>query len=250
MVQEPPREGDPGLVGVVAHLAGKHAKQRLHGIDAGATQGAVDHEADAAVGGEQAGEGLQAGRRVGQVVQHAAAIDVVERTEPGAGQVLDGQGPKFDVGEPPGLGPGFGDGARGPREVGVMHRAAVPGVGQLLGQHDGAVAGAAARHQGAEGAVEIAPAGEDEVVDLEDVAGRTGDQSPGLVGRVALGIGEGLVLGAHRIAVTGHGAPAPVASAILPVDWRPARASSAAAASSSGRVRETRGFKAPAAHQA
>ena len=179
------------------------------------------------------------------MVQHAAAIDVVEGTKPGAGQVLDGQGLKTDVGEPPGPGPGLGDGARGPRQVRVKYPAPVPAIGQLLGQHDGAVAGAAARHQGQEGAAEIAAAGEDAVVDLKDVAGRAGDQALGLVGRVALGIGIGLILGAHAVVIAGHGV-----RTILPVDVRPAKASSATAASLSGTVRETRGFKAPSAHQA
>jgi hypothetical protein len=41
----------------------------------------------------------------------------------------------------------------------------------LLGHHDGAVAGAAPCHQDAKWAAEVAPPGEDEVVDLKDVAG-------------------------------------------------------------------------------
>jgi hypothetical protein len=72
-------------------------------------------------------------------------------------------------------------------------------VGQLLGQHDAGVARAAAGHQGAERPGEVEAAGEEIVVDLEDMARRAGDQPDRLVARIARRIGQGFVLGADII---------------------------------------------------
>ena len=55
----------------------------------------------------------------------------------------------------------------------------------------------AARDQGAEWTVEVEPAGEQVVVDLEDVARGAGDQADRLIARIAWRVRQGFVLGSN-----------------------------------------------------
>ena len=66
------------------------------------------------------------------------------------------------------------------------------------------VARAAARHQGAERPVEVQPAGEQVVIDLEDVARRAGDQPDRLVARIARRVRQRFILGANVVQRRGH----------------------------------------------
>ena len=95
--------------------------------------------------------------------------------------------------------------ARGGRQVEIDDLARAAPVDQLLGQHDAGIARAAARDQGAKGPVEVEPAGEEVVIDLEDVARRAGDQPHRLLARVARRIGQRLVLGANLVQRLGNG---------------------------------------------
>src|SRR3546814_6054322 len=72
-------------------------------------------------------------------------------------------------------------------------------VRELLGQHNGGVASAAARDQRAERLGEVAPPGKEVVVDLQQVARRSHDEPPRLVGRIARRIGIGFVLVANLV---------------------------------------------------
>src|SRR6185369_3653080 len=71
-------------------------------------------------------------------------------------------------------------------------------IGQMLRQHDGGIASAAARHQGAERLGPIPFAGEQIVIDFQQVAGRARDQPLGFVLRIARGIRQGFVVLSHR----------------------------------------------------
>src|SRR6185312_11365947 len=102
----------------------------------------------------------EAGRRVGQVVQHAGAVDVVELADIHGRQVEQRAGVEGDVAQAADTGASLADLARGGRQVEIDDLAGAAPVGQLLGQHDAGVAGAAAGHQGAERPVEVQPAGE------------------------------------------------------------------------------------------
>ena len=175
------------------------AQQLLQGIDAAAAILAVEHHAHAAVGLQDARQRAHAGGWFGQVMQHAGAVDVVELADRHRRQVEERAGQELDVAQPARLGARLADLARGGREVEIDDLARAAPVDQLLGQHDAGIAGAAARHQGAERPDEIQPAGEQVVVDLEDVARRAGDQPDRLVARVARRIGQRLVLGANVI---------------------------------------------------
>ena len=66
--------------------------------------------------------------------------------------------------------------------------------GHLLGEHDRAVAGAAAGEQGVERTAGWAGGAEDPVVDLVDMAGAADDEAFGFVGWVSLGVRVGFVL--------------------------------------------------------
>ena len=78
----------------------------------------------------------------------------------------------------------------------------VAGVGKLLGQHDGGIAGTAAGDQGAKGLVEVQRAAKQIVVYLQQLRGRADQEALCLFGRVARRIGIGLVLGLDGV---GHG---------------------------------------------
>ena len=175
------------------------AQQLLQGIDAAPAILAVEHHAHTAVGLQDAGQRAHAGGRVGQVMQHAGAVDVVELADRHRRQVEQRTGQELDVAQAPRLGAGLADLARGGREVEIDDLARAAPVDHLLGHHDAGIAGAAARHQGAERPREIEPPGEQVVVDLEKVARRAGDQADRFVARVARRIGQRLVLGANII---------------------------------------------------
>ena len=175
------------------------AQHLLQGVDAAAAVFAVEHHAHAAFRREHAGQRPHAGSRIGQVVQHAGAVDVVELADRHRRQVEQRGGHEIDVAQAAGLGAGLADLARGGRDVEIDHFARAAPVGHLLGQHDAGVAGAAAGDQGPERPDEFQPAGEQVVVDLEDVARGAGDQPDRLIARVARRIGQRLVLRANII---------------------------------------------------
>ena len=53
----------------------------------------------------------------------------------------------------------------------ILLRALTPALGEMLGQHDESIAGAATSDERAERLPEIAPAGEHVVIDLKEMAG-------------------------------------------------------------------------------
>ena len=142
-------------------------------------------------------QGFQAGGGVFQVVEHAAAVDVVEGAE--AFQFQQRAAMEADVGQAARFGAAFGDGAGGVGEIDVGDLGGDAGVGALLRQHDRAVSRASSGEEDAERFGEVQTAAEDVVVDLVQVSGGAGDQAAGLVARVAGGIGVGLVLGAQEV---------------------------------------------------
>ena len=81
------------------------------------------------------------------MVQHAAAIDVVERAEPEFADIEQRTAFEADVGEAASLGPCHRHLLARFADVEVGHRAGHAGVGHLLRQHDRRVAGAAAGDQ-------------------------------------------------------------------------------------------------------
>ncbi|KFB69296.1 MAG: hypothetical protein CAPSK01_001042 [Candidatus Accumulibacter vicinus] len=84
-VQDLPGVGD--LACQVGFAVVDHAQQFLHLVDAGAAGSRIQHQGDRAIGLENGAQRLQTGIRIGQVMQHATAIDVVERLQRQAGQV-------------------------------------------------------------------------------------------------------------------------------------------------------------------
>src|SRR5690606_23617952 len=125
-------------------------------------------------------------------------------------------------------------------------------VGQLLGEHYGGVAGAAAGNQRPEGLGPVPRPGEEVVVDLLDPARRAEDQAPGFVGGVAGRVGEGFVLGGERLAgrVGKRLARHRIDSTTLPVALRVLSRVNAVAASSSGSTCDTWGLSRPSRYQA
>jgi len=103
------------------------------------------------------------------MVQHAAAIDVVEGPEAGAGQVQQRAILEADVVQPPRRGARLRHPLRlgGAIEPGDLPRP--PQLLHLLRQHDGAIARPAAGHQRAQGLPGRALAAEDPVIHLPQV---------------------------------------------------------------------------------
>ena len=133
------------------------------------------------------------------MMQHAAAIDVVELPEPEAGQVEQRSRQERDGAEPAHLGALFRHRARGLGEIEIDDLRRAARIAQMLRQHDQAIAGAAARHQRAERLREIARAGIEIVVELQQMAGRAFDQALRLLARVARRIGQELILLANLV---------------------------------------------------
>ncbi len=196
-------------------------QHRLRLVDAATPQRAIEHQPHAAIGRHRGGQCREPGGGIGQMMQHAAAIDVVEAAEIEARQIEQRAGMKADIAQATDLGAGFGDAPRGCREIEIMNfRRAVP-VGKVLRQQDRRIAGAPARDQRAKRQAKIPRAGEDIVIDLVQIAGRSVDQ-PGLfILRIAAGIGIGFVLIGDRVAHY------PVVSTILPMALRSATTVSA-----------------------
>ena len=177
------------------HALAQAAQGALQLVDAAAAKAAVNPDAQAAQGLERVCEASQARRRIAQVMQDAAAVDVVEGAEVQASQILDRTAVEADVGQTAPLNPRLAGRTRGTRKVEIDNLSVVPArIGQLLGEHDGSVAGAAAGHQGAKVLWQRA-AGEQIVTDLQQPAGGACDQAPALFGRIAGRVRIGLVLG-------------------------------------------------------
>ena len=174
-------------------------QRRLQLVDAGAAVRRVDHHAEPAVGREPAAERAKAGGRVGQVVQHAAAIDVVVGRLAGRRRVEQRAVHEDDVAEAARLGAGHRDGARRAGAIEMHDRAGTAAFGELGGQHDRAVAGATAREQRPQRMRRRARRTEHPVVDLAEMARAADHEAPGLVARVARRIRVGLVLRRDRV---------------------------------------------------
>ena len=159
--------------------------------------GRVDHQPDPAARRQRLRQRPEPGIRVGQVVQHAAAVDVVERAELRRRQQITGD--KADRTQPARLRPRLGHGAAGLRHIQIGDLGRAADIGQLNRQHDQPVAGAAAGHQRPERLRPVAPPAIEEMVDLDRMRGRALDQPLRLVGRVPLGVGIGLVLPSDRV---------------------------------------------------
>ena len=186
---------------------GEAAKRVLHHVDAGATMRGVNHQPHPAAGGEDRQQGAQALGRVRQMVQHAAAFYVVERPQPGMGQVE--QRPLFpdDVGQPASLGTCLGDCQGGGGAIQPGHLSGAPEVGHLLRQHDGPITGAPAGEQRVQRLGCRTGGAEHPVVDFPDVAWTADDEPFRFVPGVPPGVGKGLVLaGEALVGCVGHGA--------------------------------------------
>jgi hypothetical protein len=193
MAHDPARNVQPLGRGAVGR--GQAMQRVLHHVDAGAAVWRIDHQADPTAGRKHRGQRGQSGRRIGQMVQHAAAIDVVERPQGRTGQVEQGSLLPGDVGQAAGLRTCLGDPQGGRGTVEPRDRARPFLRRHLLCQHQGAVAGAATGEQRVQGPVCGTGGAEDPVVDLLQMAGASDDQAFSFVARVAAGIGKRLVLG-------------------------------------------------------
>ena len=207
--QEPLGQADP--LGQ-RHAFAQRAQGLLQLIDAAAAEGRIDHDTQPALRLQGGSEGGKTGIRVLQVMQHAAAVDVVEGAEAKPRQRQERAGLEAHVGQTAGGDARLGDGAGGAGEIEVDHlRLRRTGVLKLLRQHDGGVARAAAGDQRPEGTAEIELALEEIVVDLGQAARRAGDQPRLLVPRIAGRIGIGFVLGGEERIAHGSSTTLPVA---------------------------------------
>ena len=247
----------------------QHFQHRLGVIDADASQRAIEHQPDPAGGIQDGFEGGEAGGRVLQMMQHPAAVDVVEGPQPQARQIEQRAGMKADIREAADLGPRLGDAARGGGEVEIVDVGGEIRIGEMLAQHDERVAGAPARHQHTERTALAPfagdePAAEDVVIDFLQMARRAFDQAGLVVLREALGIGIGLVLRrdavCHATPIAAFPAPPlgcsslmadslPMVRTTLPVALRSTSWARPCLASARSRRAETNGFSLPSRHQ-
>ena len=123
------------------------AQHVLHGIDTAAAIFAVQHHPEPTLGRQRCGQRVEAGLRIRQMMQHAAAVDVVVRPRRQPRQIEQRSGMETDVGEAAGLGARLGDGARRGREIEIYHLVMAATGSQILRQMDQSVAGTAASHQ-------------------------------------------------------------------------------------------------------
>ena len=85
LAPEPPRRIDPGRRRFLRW--GQQPQRVLQHVDPGAAMWRIDHQPHPTVRRQHRGQRPQPRQRVGQVVQHAAAVDVVEGAEAGAGEL-------------------------------------------------------------------------------------------------------------------------------------------------------------------
>ena len=184
---------------------GQQAQRVLHHVDAGAPVRRIDHQPEPAAGRQHRGQRAQPLGRVGQVMQHAAAIDVVERSQPGAGKIKQRAGLPKNISQPADRGAGLGQLQRAGGAVEPGHRPGAPRGRQLLRQHQCAVAGPAAGDQRVQRLGGRAARAKNPVVDLAQVSRAAHHQPARLVPRVALRVGECLVLRRKlRVGCVGH----------------------------------------------
>ena len=167
------------------------AQRVLQHVNAGAAVRGIDHQADAAAGREDAGQGAQTFGGIREVMQHAAAIDVVERAEAGLRKIEQGARLPLQR-EVARVGTGAGDATRGFGSIEPGDGAGAILGGELLRQHYGAVARAASGEEGAQSVLRPTSS-EQPVFDLAEMARAADDQPFGLVTGVARRIGERLV---------------------------------------------------------
>ena len=154
----------------------------------------VDHQPQPAAGRQHGQQRGQPRRRVRQMVQHAAAIDVVERSKARPGQVKQRALLPHDVGQLAGGRACLGDGQRGGGAIQPCHAAGAASGRELLCEHEGGVAGSAPGDQRVQRAGRRTAGAEHKMVDLQQMAGTADDQPLRLIARVAAGIGIGFIL--------------------------------------------------------
>ena len=186
---------------------GEAAQRVLHHVNAGAAMRRIHHQPHPAAGGQHGYQCAQSGCRIGQMVQHAAAVDVIEQSQAGAGQVQQRPLLPDDIGQFPSLCPALGDAQGGGGAIQPGHLARAVQAGHLLRQHDGGIAAAAAGNQGVQRLAGRPARAEHPVVDLPDVAGAADDQPFRFIARVAFWVGKGLILARQSlVCCVGHAA--------------------------------------------
>ena len=129
----------------------QQAKRILQHVHASAAMRRIHHQPEAATARQHRQQRAQSFRWIGQMMQHATAIDVVERTKSGAGQVQQRALLPDDVGQPSHGSTCLSDLQRRSGTVQPGHAARTTLARHMLGQHDGRVASATAGDQGAQG---------------------------------------------------------------------------------------------------
>jgi hypothetical protein len=186
---------------IVRAIAVHQSQCLLQLVDASTPDAGVHHQAEHAVGRQHRQQGAQARVRIGQVMQHAAAVDVVEWREPEHRQVEQRAVQPLDVVQATLLRALLRDRQARLAEV-QMHDLGI-GVAQLLGQEDRAVARAASGNQYPKALPERLPSGKPVMVDHRQRIEPGADQPLAFVGRIARRIGQCLVLGAYLRQVRG-----------------------------------------------
>lgn len=153
----------------------------------------VEHQPEAATRGEDREQCLQAGGGVRQMVQNAAAVDVVEGAKTGRREVEQAAPLEIDL-QAACLGTGACDGLGSCRAVEVGNTTRPPIACHMLGEHDGAVAGAAAGKKRTQRRATGASPGEHPVVDLSQMRWTADDEALRLVAGVARRVWIGFVL--------------------------------------------------------
>ena len=143
-------------------------------------------------------------------MQHATAINVIERPKPAARQLQQRPFLKHNIAKLAHRNPRF---RHAPRSGGTIKPGDIPrppGIRHLLRQHHGRIAAAPTRHQRAQGLGSRATGAENPMIHFAQMAWAADDQALGLIPRVPLGIGIGIILrGKRGIGGVFHGAYLP-----------------------------------------
>ena len=174
------------------HLVGwrQQAQRFLQHIDAGAAMRRIDHQPQTAAWRQHRQQRAQPLGRVGQMVQHAAAIDVIEWSQPRARQIQQRTLLPDDVVQATRRGARLRDLQRCGGSVEPGHATRPPFACHLLRQHDGGVAGAATGDERAQRLRHRTPGAEHPIVDLAQMAWAADDKPLRLIARIAARIGN------------------------------------------------------------
>ena len=132
------------------------------------------------------------------MMQHAAAINVVEGPKPAARQIEQGAFLENYIPQLARRHAGFRHAPRRRRTIQPGDIAGPPGGRHLLRQHHSGIAAAPASHQGAQGLRSWAAGAENPMIHFPQMARAADDQALGLIPRLPLGIGVGIILRGKR----------------------------------------------------